>query len=195
LAAQEANGIDFEASYSGEMSDIVSDWSGSFNLRGLATHYLKNYSNNGLGTITDTVGLNQNVSSNTSFGPPNWTWLSILTYVNKPFSGTFTMRGISAGLYGNNNYALVGCGMSGCPTSSTTAPTVNDNHVPGSFFMDISGTYDIGRMEFFASVRNLMDKDPPILAPGTGVPNISQTNVSLYDSLGRTYRAGIRFNF
>ncbi len=195
LASQEANGIDLEASYAGEMSDIVSSWTGNFNVRALATHYLKNYSNNGLGTITDTVGQNQNVSGNTSFGPPNWTFLGVLTYINKPFSGTFTMRGISSGVYANTNYSLIGCGTSGCPTSTTTAPTVNDNHVPGSFFMDVSANYEFGPAQFFISVRNIMDKDPPILAPGTGVPNISQTNLSLYDVLGRTYRAGIRFNF
>jgi iron complex outermembrane receptor protein len=194
LAAQEANGIDFETSYSGQVSDLVADWPGSFSVRGLATHYLKNYSNNGLGTVTDTVGQNQNVSSNTSFGPPEWTWLAVLNYVNKPFGGSFTMRGVSAGVYANNNYSLIGCGTSGCPVSSTTAPTVNDNHVPGSFFMDVSSTYDLGPAEFFVSVKNLMDKDPPILAPGTGVPNISQTNLSLYDALGRNYHAGIRFN-
>ncbi len=193
LASQEADGIDFEASYSGEVSDIVPSWPGSFSVRGLATHYLKNYSNNGLGTINDTVGQNQNVSANTSFGPPNWTFLGILTYINHPFSGTFTMRGISSGVYALNNYSLNGCGVS-CPTSTTSAPTVNDTHVPGSFYMDVSGTYDLGPLEFFATVRNILDKDPPILAPGTGVPNISQTNLSLYDSLGRTYRAGIRFN-
>ncbi|HEY2010205.1 MAG TPA: TonB-dependent receptor [Rhizomicrobium sp.] len=194
LASQEADGIDFEASYSGQMSDFNATWNGSYNIRGLATHYLKNYSNNGLGTITDTVGQNQNETSNTSFGPPNWSWLTMLTYVNRPFSGTFTMRGISAGVYANNNYSLVGC-ASACPVSTTTSPTVNDNHVPGSFYMDVSVNYEFGPLEFFAVVKNLMDKDPPILAPGTGVPNISQTNVSLYDTLGRNYRAGIRFNF
>jgi iron complex outermembrane receptor protein len=193
LASQEADGIDFEASYSGDVSGIVASWPGSFNVRALATNYLKNYSNNGLGTITDTVGQNQNVSSNTSFGPPKWSFLGTLTYNLKPFSGTFSVRGISSGVYALNNYSLIGCGTS-CPTSTTTAPTVNDTHVPGSFYMDASANYELGSVEFFASVRNLLDKDPPILAPGTGVPNISQTNLSLYDSLGRTYRAGIRFN-
>jgi iron complex outermembrane recepter protein len=61
--------------------------------------------------------------------------------------------------------------------------------------MDASVNYDFGRFELFAVVKNILDKDPPILAPGTGVPNISQTNVSLYDTIGRNYRAGVRFNF
>ena len=60
--------------------------------------------------------------------------------------------------------------------------------------MDVSANYELGPAEFFVSVKNILDKDPPILAPGTGVPNISQSNLSLYDSLGRMYRAGIRFN-
>ena len=194
LASQEADGIDFEASYTGQLSDIVASWPGNYNLRALATHYLKNYSNNGLGTINDTVGQNENVSANTSFGPPNWSYLGTLTYTNNPFSGTFTVRGISSGVYSINGYSLIGCASS-CPTSTTTAPTVNDTHVPGSFYMDASVNYDFGRFELFAVVKNILDKDPPILAPGTGVPNISQTNVSLYDTIGRNYRAGVRFNF
>lgn len=193
LASQEADGIDFEVSYSGDVADIVPGWSGSFNLRGLATHYLKNYSDNGLGTITDTVGQNQNLSSNTSFGPPNWVYQFMVTYSNDPFTGTLTFRGISDGVYANNNYSLIGCGYS-CPVSTPTAPTVNDNHVPGSFYIDASANYGFGPAELFFAVRNLLDKDPPILAPGTGVPNISQTNLSLYDTLGRTFRAGVRFN-
>jgi len=120
LASQEADGIDFEASYSGDVSGIVASWPGSFNVRALATNYLKNYSNNGLGTITDTVGQNQNVSSNTSFGPPKWSFLGTLTYNLKPFSGTFSVRGISSGVYALTNYSLIGCGTS-CPTSTTTA--------------------------------------------------------------------------
>jgi outer membrane receptor protein involved in Fe transport len=65
----------------------------------------------------------------------------------------------------------------------------------GAFYIDVSAGYALGPAEFFFAVKNLPDKDPPILAAGTGVPNISQTNVSLYDVLGRNYRAGIRFDF
>jgi iron complex outermembrane recepter protein len=194
LASQVAEGIDFEGSYQGELADMVSSWPGSYNFRALATNYLRNYANNGLGTITETVGQLQNVSGNTSFGPPNWTFLGMLTYIYQPFTGSFTVRGISSGVYANSNYSLVACSTA-CPTSTTTAPTVNDNHVPGSFYMDLSATYDWGPLQFFGVVKNILDKDPPILAPGTGVPNITQTNVSLYDVLGRTYRAGVRINF
>lgn len=194
LASQEADGIDFEASYAGELSDIWPNLPGGYNIRGLATHYLKNYSNNGLGTITDTVGQNENVSAATSFGPPSWTFLGTVTYIDKPFSGTLSLRGISSGVYSLNNYSMVGCGMTACGVSSTTAPTVNDNHIPGSFYMDASASYELGPIELFAAVRNILDRDPPILAPNTTVPDVSQTNVSLYDTLGRTYRVGIRFN-
>jgi outer membrane receptor protein involved in Fe transport len=194
LASQIADGIDFEASYTGDLSDFVASWPGSYTLRGLATHYLENYSNNGLGTINETVGQNENVSANTSFGPPHWSFLGMLTYTNHPFSGTFTVRGISSGIYAYNSYSLTGCASS-CPTSTTTAPTVNDNHVPGSFYMDTSGSYDIGPFQFFAVVKNIMNRNPPILAPGISVPNLSQTNLSLYDVIGRNYHAGIRFNF
>jgi outer membrane receptor protein involved in Fe transport len=197
LAAQIANGIDFEASYNRDMADIVAGWDGSFGVRALATHYMKNYSDNGLGTPTsvgDSVGQNDSLSGNTSSGPPNWVYQGTLTYTNHPYTVSLTGRGLSAGIFSNSGYGLVAC-TSGCPASTATAPTANTNHVPGAFYIDTSVTYDYGPAQFFLAVKNVLNTDPPILPSATGVPNLSQTNLSLYDVLGRTYRMGIRFSF
>ena len=194
LASQIANGIDFDASYSMAMSDIVPGWGGYASLHALATHYMLNYSNNGLGTITDSVGLNDSLSSNTSSGPPSWVYEGTLTYTNHPYTVSLTGRGLSSGIYSNGGYGLVQC-SSGCPTSTTQAPTINDNHVPGAFYFDTSISYDYGPAQFFLAIKNVLNTDPPILPSATGVPNLTQTNLSLYDVLGRTYRGGIRFQF
>jgi len=44
--------------------------------------------------------------------------------------------------------------------------------------------------EVWMSVNNIWDKDPPFSAGGTG-----GVNGIFYDTLGRTYRMGVRFNF
>ena len=53
-----------------------------------------------------------------------------------------------------------------------------------------------GSFEFFGVVDNLFDRDPPI------VPSLSSsavllvpTNYTLYDTIGREFRAGVRFAF
>lgn len=51
-----------------------------------------------------------------------------------------------------------------------------------------------GNFEFFATVNNLFDKQPPII-PGT-VPGVNPpTNISLYDIVGRAFTAGVRIKF
>ena len=51
-----------------------------------------------------------------------------------------------------------------------------------------------GKIEFFTTINNLFDKDPPII-PGT-VPGVNlPTNISTYDVIGRAYTAGVRFQF
>lgn len=51
-------------------------------------------------------------------------------------------------------------------------------------------------VDLFLSVSNLEDKDPPVVATGPGgFPYASvPTNPVLYDVLGRTFRAGVRFS-
>ncbi len=51
-----------------------------------------------------------------------------------------------------------------------------------------------GSFEPFATINNLFDKTPP-LVPGT-IPGVNfPTIFSLYDTVGRTYTAGLRFRF
>ena len=51
-----------------------------------------------------------------------------------------------------------------------------------------------GHVEFFGTVNNLFDKDPPLI-PGT-IPGVNiATNFALYDTVGRAFTGGIRFKF
>ncbi|HEU4806108.1 MAG TPA: hypothetical protein VFS91_09960, partial [Nitrobacter sp.] len=88
---------------------------------------------------------------------------------------------------------------SGCPASTVTNRTIADNSIDGAFYLDAAMSFDVevsGReLEFFVSANNLFDKDPPVVAPGPAGSAYATpaTNQSLYDLLGRTYRAGVRF--
>lgn len=183
FAQQKARGIDIEGSYR------MSVGTGSVVLRGMATRYLENYTNNGIEAPTDTVG------QNALGGTPKWLYRAMATWTNDPITFNLIGRGISAGVYDNS---FVECTAS-CPVSTVTNRTINDNRIAGAFYVDTSISFDFltfgSTSQFFLSVTNLLDKDPPVVASGPAGSAYATpaTNQSLYDLLGRSYRVGLRF--
>ncbi|WP_367120048.1 TonB-dependent receptor plug domain-containing protein [Sphingomonas sp.] len=175
FASIKTEGFDIEGSYRWRRPLGLD---GSLTLRGLATHIIKYVSDTGLpGTIpNDSAGVNIG-------GTPNWKFLTIQTYETDKWSFLVQQRWFSDGKY-NNNY--IEC-QTGCPVSTSQHPTISNNHIKGSFYLDIGGSYKIlPNITAYFKVDNLLDQSPPYL-PGFPSP-------SLYDILGRVYRAGIRFS-
>lgn len=185
LAAATERGMDFEASYRLKLNDIVDSWDGGISVRALASHYLKNYTNNAVTPPTDTVG------SNGGSGPPNWTYNVTFGYSNDTIDWNMTVRGFSTGTF-NNTY--IGC-TSGCPVSTLNNPTVNVNTLKGPTYLDTSFAYKFGIYTAFLNVQNVTNRDPePYQAIGNSFGfNSAAVNYTLYSGLGRMFRAGIRF--
>jgi outer membrane receptor protein involved in Fe transport len=177
LASIKTDGFDIEASYR---------WSrpfgldGTLTLRGLATHIREFVTDTGLpGTApVDSAGVN--IGST-----PHWKLLGVQTYSNDRFSLTVQERWFSDGTYGNQ---YVVCAPGTCPVSTSIAPTIDNNSMPGAFYLDLGGTYNLTKQATaYFKVDNVFDHDPadsPINA-----------NPALYDIVGRIYRAGVRFSF
>ena len=184
-----ARGVDFESSYRATLDDLVSGWKGDIALRMLATHYLKNYANDGTNVPTDTVG------ENGLDGPPRWRWTASLSYALDPFTATLAARGISSGKLDNR---LIAC-VSDCPLSTVIHPTIDDNHMPGAVYLDAAFSYRLmnSGVELFVNVRNLTDKDPAITPRGPSGYPFDQflANPGIYDTVGRTYMLGARMGF
>ena len=71
---------------------------------------------------------------------------------------TFTARGVSDGAYSLN--ANIEC-SSGCPTSTATNQTINDNHIPGAIYFDTSASYQISSgLKFYAAEDSIANKAP-----------------------------------
>ena len=112
----------------------------------------------------------------------------IQTYNIGNFNFSLTERYISSGIY-NKRYNLAGA-----------RPDVADNTVPSVIYVNLSGSYTFemrgGRLEVFANVQNLLDKDPPI-TPGVFDASLGQTgnqvNAGLFDLLGRRFTVGVKF--
>src|SRR3546814_2466100 len=126
----------------------------------MATRYIKNYFDNGIEVPTDTVG------QNAPGGTPKWLYRVQGTYSNDDFTFNLTGRGVSSGVY---DTSFIECTAS-CPVSTVTNRTINENRIAGAFYLDASLTFNIeagGReMQFYIAAYNLLDKTPPVIAPG-----------------------------
>ncbi|HUD91089.1 TonB-dependent receptor plug domain-containing protein [Sphingobium sp.] len=181
LASWKTSGFDIEASYQWQEPLGLP---GSFTVRALGTHIRKFVVDAGIAGVDpiDQAGAN---NGNT----PDWKWLAVQTYDSGRFSFTVQERWFSDGTFGNQ---YVVC-QSSCPVSTTNHPTIDFNKMKGAFYVDLGATFKFGeRFSIYGKVDNLFDKDP-VASPQTNTG--LDINPALYDTLGRIYRAGVRFNF
>lgn len=188
VAKQTARGLDFEASYRAPV------FGGQFSIRGLATRFLKNYSNDGITPATDTVGTN-GTNGTLKNSLPKWRYSATVAWENDHVGFSLTGRGVSAGVY---NTSYIECSTT-CPTQTAAQaaanPTINNNRLPGALYFDANVTLKLPRhIETFLAVDNIANKDPAQMAfgPGVGIAPLS-INPVVYDVLGRVFRAGVRF--
>ena len=109
---------------------------------------------------------------------------------------TIQERWFSDGTYGNT---YIECDTN-CPAydpsqprTDTNSPTIDNNHMAGAFYVDVSGSYDLtDGIQTYFKIDNLFNRDPePAPRTDTGI----DINPALYDVVGRMYRVGVRLNF
>ncbi|RZF64049.1 TonB-dependent receptor [Sphingomonas populi] len=183
LASIFTDGFDIEASYQFNLGDV--GLPGRFELRGLATNVKNFITDSGVpGTIpTQSAGVN---AGNT----PHWKLLATENWTTDRFSLSVQQRWFSDGAY-NNEYVV--CSAGNCPVSTTQHPTIDNNTMPGAFYLDLGGSFNVTqKLNVYFKVDNLLDHDPaPSPQTNTGI----DVNQGLYDTLGRLFRVGARFNF
>jgi outer membrane receptor protein involved in Fe transport len=182
-------GWNMEASYVVPLADVVGGWDGSLSARVLATHINKLTTVTPSGVATNRAGQNGSPVSTVS-GVPSWQMNGYLTYQGNRFGAQVQARYISPGV---RDVTLIGPDQAGY--SPTLANSTNNNHINAYWYFNINAQYDIIKsgnhtVQLFGAINNLFDKAPPI-APSSFGP----TNNVLYDVIGRTYRAGVRFTY
>ena len=183
LASIFTAGFDIEASYQMSLDRI--GLPGRMTIRALATNVRHFITDPGIpGAVAiDTAGAN---SGNT----PSWKLLGTETWDVGKFSFLMQQRWFSDGVFGNQ---YVVCSAGNCPVSTADHPTIDTNKMPGQFLFDIGGSYSLTKkLQIYAKVDNLFNKSP------TGSPQTNtgiDVNQALYDTLGRFYHFGIRYNF
>lgn len=191
LASESTDGLDLEASYVFDVTDVLPGVNGTVSIRALATHYMDYEVDPGLpGSVTV-----QNVGQ--VFGVPDWRYRMSVNYSTDRLSLTAALRGVSDMVRDNR---FIEC-SSGCPTSTGDNPTYDNVQVPGATYYDFAANYNFGeegQYELFFNVRNVANEDPSVVARGpTGYGAYTNNPVAgqQFDTLGRTYLAGFRLEF
>lgn len=188
FARRLVRGIDLEGSYRRDIGP------GTMTLRALVSHYMDNIVDNGVDAPRNLAGQNAGGAEAT----PTWNYRLSANYDTEHWALNVVGRGFSGGVYDNN---FVEC-TSGCPASTAAARTINNNRINGQWYLDASLTHRFEvrgvKAEAFLYVRNLLNSDPVLVGngpTGNNTPAYPQTNRNLYDTLGRTFRLGMRVTY
>ncbi len=189
ILSQKATGYDVEMSYRQPLG------SGDLALRALFTYFDSLETRDartvqGAGVNTPSFG----IGGGSALSSPRYRYLLSAAYRYDRVNLTLTMRGVSSGVYNND---FLEC-TSGCPTSTSLRPTINDNHIASVQYFDLAVNYKLRDegLEAYVGIENLFDEDPPMISGTFGTGFIDgQANQANYDRLGRQFRAGMRFKF
>lgn len=169
-----ASGVDFELTY--RLPTEVAGTRLSF--RGVASYLHELSSQLPGGLVIDRAGDN----GQSAAGSPHWQGTASIQAENGPFSLFVQERYIGGGTLDN----------------TFTASDININRVPEVWYTDLTLRLRVPTVsrsaEFFLTVNNLFDHDPPI-DPRFANFGTVPTNRSLYDVVGRQFTSGIRFKF
>lgn len=190
LASQTEDGVDIAANYSTSADILYPSLPGDLTVNALATGTFKDVTFTGIpGDIPIELA-----GTNAGSGPVHWRYLMSLGYNIDPLDFTITGRGISAGKYANSN---VQC-TSACPVSTANNITQNINTIDGAFYLDVNIAYNfmVGGTsdQIYFNVKNAANLDPPVVAGGPSGTTFTTAgeNPTLYDTLGRVFRMGVR---
>lgn len=192
IQSQSTRGIDFDVSYNMPLSKISPGMTGNLRLSGMATYIISLKTNGTNGAIEGSGVLGSFTSlSVTALAAPKFKSTVSAMFTDDVFDATFTWRHIGGGVYANY---LTSC-ASDCPANSTT--TISDNRIGENNLFDIGFALrpfsDKRGIELFAAMDNVFDQDPPLIY-GVAADGYYQGQAnSLYDRIGRTVRAGLRF--
>ncbi len=193
-------GIDFEASARAPIDAI--GLPGALSMRGLVTYAMENLTITRDGISSDEAGIAAPyLQGNFSFNYDLNRFSAGLTALYKssirrsntligpdsPLYNAVIVPGTETGPCGRllvNNVATGNC---------TKNTTINQNVFPSSVQFNLSMSYDIiaspgRRLQAFGYVENLLDTDPDVVS-------VSILGSSPYNTVGRNYRVGLRFEF
>ena len=164
----ETSGVDIEAAYRMGLDEIADGLGGNLSFR-LLVNYIPHLITTASGVPTDNAG--ESI--------PHWRGTLNATYSSDPWRASATIRWIQGGV--RDNLYVEGV-------------DINDNTYAGRTYVDISAERRLGEnFSLFGRVSNLFNAYPPITPNGVTAPQTA-TN-PLFDTIGRRFQIGARFEF
>jgi iron complex outermembrane recepter protein len=193
----EYKGIDFSSSYLWQLTDAS-----NLNFRLLATKMIdQNFQSLPGGPFVNVVGQTGTGNSFLSDNQPTAEWQATLsaTFNQGPLSVTGNVRYVSDGVMD-----YLGVVPPDVPAPGSNQRTLSTNSVPSYQVFGLTSSYmfeNVGPMkslQVWAAVDNLFDKEPPTAVGGGafGASNANGgTNAIFFDTLGRSFKLGLRTSF
>jgi outer membrane receptor protein involved in Fe transport len=193
-----AKGLDFAMSYGFAAEQLFGSMPGNFAVSLAATHMIKQEAPVlGAGFVTIQAQLAGQTGGDSGFlsdvaPAPDWTGNVALTYLNGAFSGTYQIRYVAPGHMDLQNPKT---GPDSADYNPARSYSVTDNTTGSYFVSNLNLGWELKqlgleRTQVFASINNLFDRDPPFSSGAVG-----GTNAINFDTLGRSFRFGVRMKF
>lgn len=190
------SGVDFSLGYTKPIFD------GTLMVRGLASLLIEQLTDFATGAPVEDVsgmtGPNNGFLADFASGP-TWQGQVITSYAQGPWVVTMQTRMVSDGVLDHDK---IGPDHPICANTATLnclriPESINDNTVPFYAIFNLNGSYRFENVfgtdrtvQLWGSINNLLDREPPLAPNGTG-----GTNPIFFDTMGRTFRVGLRAQF
>jgi outer membrane receptor protein involved in Fe transport len=200
VASTVTDGFNLETSYQFSLEDWdFAPIPGGFTLRALATYVDKFITTPGVSVTAQSPaglvlpqGIIVNSAGSNDGATPHLKAFATQSYTADNWSVTLSETWISEG---RHNLNWIQCTPGSCPLPTTVNPTVNDNHVPGIFYINLGGTYNLNEhWQTYVQIDNLFNKSPPPFYSNSQNPTNDGANPLLYDTIGRMFHVGVRIN-
>lgn len=169
----QTHGLDIEASYRKPLAQLIGRGSGNVLLRVLANRVYE---------LATTAAVNATTTELAGqYTAPHWTVFGLLSWEGERFGSALDLRWYGGGKIDNTRVE-----------GAIALNGVNTNSASATLYTNLTVNWNLprGRLnggEVFARVSNLFDEAPPF-------PNTAEGR-TLFDSVGRAYRLGVRFSF
>lgn len=177
------NGVDLEAEYRIPDGTLLDEGFGDLSLHFLGNYVgLIDYAQNGSAKVQLANSVYQPTTQGMG-GEPRWRYNLRATWDNGPYTFSVSGRYVGGGNIDN----------------AYTPADINILKVSSRFYTDLSFQYAwdnaaLGSPVFYGTIKNVFDIDPPV-SGGSAYALYPSTSPQLYDTIGRLYTVGLRFNY
>ena len=187
LNKYKTRGVDLEFAYRIPLDNF--GVAGTLDLRNLTTFVKELSVTSNTGVYTDGAGF----MSGGPGGVPKAQGNVSATYSLARFTGALQAR-----YFADTRYSPTAFGPDQVGYNPALPTSISDNLFPGVVYLYLNASYNLiddgnRRLQAFTTINNVLNKRPSLLGVAAG--NITNDGLQLYDTVGRFFRVGLRFQY